>query len=182
MSNKMDISSLNVAQSCWCGNEGKILSFLCNNFVDFIHFRRLHLLFRSQFSTSEEDAGIRVLSSCRPTDQQFDLAAIPLTFTYRSLPPLISVPACMQASKPWSRIPTDPLATSSGCVVVVSRISGVKRGRIQGLTLFERSAEHIPHLCQQIHIFHSSKPRPFRPKCPTLPSVPRWPIWPIWLT
>ena len=117
----MDISSLNVIQSCWCGNEGKTFSFLCNNFVDFTHFRRLHLLYQSQFSTSEEDAGIRVLSSCRPTDQQFCLAAIPWTFTYRSLPPLISVPAFMQASKPCNRLPTDPLATSCGCVVVVSR-------------------------------------------------------------
>ena len=108
---------------------------------------------------------------------------------------------------------------SCGCLAVVSRISGVRRGRIQVLTLFELSAEHIPHLCQQdclcnrlnsqrastsllikrnnrytwkimletrlskqIHIFHSSKPRPFMPKCPTLSSVPRWPIWPIWLT
>ena len=149
MSNKMDISSLNVAQSCWCGNEGKLFSFLCNNLVDFTYFRRLHLLYQSQFSSSEEDAGIRVLSSCRPTDQQFYLAAIPWTFTYRSLPPLISVPAFMQASKPSNRLSTDPLATSCGCVVVVSRISGVRQGRIQGLTLFERSAENIPHICQQ---------------------------------
>ena len=149
MSNKMDISSLTVAQSCWCGNEGKIFSFLCNNFVDFTHYHRLHLLLQSQFSTSEEDAGIRVLSSCRATDQQFYLAAFPWTFTYRSLPPLISVPAFMQASKPCSLLSTDPLATSCGCVAVVSRISGVRRGRIQVLTLFERSAEHIPHLCQQ---------------------------------
>ena len=149
MSNKMDSSSLNVTKSCWCGNEGKTFSFLCNNFVDFTHFRRLHLLYQSQFPTSEEDAGLRVLSSCRPTDQQFYLAAIPWTLTYLSLPPLNSVPAFMQASKRCSRLPTDPLAKSCGCVVVVSRISGVRRGRIQGMTLFERSAEHIPHLCQQ---------------------------------
>ena len=127
----MDISSLNVAQSCWCGNEGKIFSFLCKKFVDFTHFRRLHLLCQSQFSTSEEDAGIHVLSSCRQTDKQFYLAAIPWTLTYRSLPPPISVPAFMQASKPWNRLPTDPLATSCGCVVVVSRISGVRRGWVQ---------------------------------------------------
>ena len=148
MSNKMDISSLNVAQSCWCGNEEKIFSFLCNNFVDFKHFRRLHLLYRRQFSTLEEDAGIRVFSSCRPTDQQFYLAAIPWTFTYRTLPPLISVPVFMQASKPCSRLQTEPLATSCGCGVIVSRISGKRREPIQGLTLFERSGEHIPHLCQ----------------------------------
>ena len=110
---------------------------------------RLHLLYLSQFSTSEEDAGIRVLSSCRPTNEQFYFAAIPWTFTYRSLPPLVSVPAFMQASNPCSRLPTDPFATSCGCVVVLSRISGVRRGRIQGLALFERMAEHIPHLCQQ---------------------------------
>ena len=97
---------------------------------------------QSQFSTSEEDAGIRVLSSCWPTNQQFCLAVIPWTFTHRSLPPLISVQAFLQASKPCNRFPTDQLATSCGCVVVVSRLSGVRRGRIQGLTL-------IPHLCQQ---------------------------------
>ena len=124
-----------------------------NIFVSLQQFRpfyslcRLHLLYRSQFPTSEEDAGIRVLSSCRPTDQRFYLAAILWTFTYRSLPPLISVPAFMQASKPCSRLPTDQIATLCGCVVVVSRLSGVRRGRIQGLTLFERSAEHILPLC-----------------------------------
>ena len=32
MSNKMEISSFNVAQSCWCGNGGKIFSFLYNKF------------------------------------------------------------------------------------------------------------------------------------------------------
>ena len=148
----MDISSLDVAQSGWCGNEGKIFSFLCNNFVDSTHYHRLQLLYRSQFSTSEEDAGIRVLSTCRPTDQKVYLAAIPWTFTYRSLPPLISGPPFMQASKPCSRLPTDPLSTSCGCLSVVSRISGVRRGRIQCLTLFERLAEHIPHLCQQVCI------------------------------
>ena len=124
-----------------------------NIFVSLQQFRRfyslcrLHLLYQSQFSTSEEDARNPTSSHpAWPTDKEFYLAAIPWTFTYRSLPPLISVPAFMQASKPCSRLPTDPLATSCGCVVVVSRISGVRRGRIQGLTLFERSAEHIPHL------------------------------------
>ena len=145
----MDISSLNVAQSCWCGNEVKIFSFLCNIIVGLTHFHQLHLMYRSQFSFSDENVGILVFSSSRPTDQQFYLAAIPWTFTYRSLPPLISLPAFMQASKPCIRLPNDPLATSCDFVVVVSRISGVRRGCSQGLTLFERSAEHIPHLCQQ---------------------------------
>ena len=66
----------------------------------------------------------------------------PWTCKYRSLLPLISMPAFKQASKPCNRLPTDQLATSCGCVVIVSRLSGVRRGRIQGLTL-------IPHLCQQ---------------------------------
>ena len=118
-------------------------------FCRFYSLCRLHLLYQSQFPTSEEEVGIDVLSSSWPTDKEFYLAAILWTFTYLSLPPLISVTAFMQASKPCSRLPTDPLATLCGCVVVVSRISGVRRGRIQGLTLFERSAEHIPHFSQQ---------------------------------
>ena len=124
-------------------------------FISLQQFRRFYSLSSITLAvpkpvpTSEEDAGIRVHSSWRPADQQFYLGAIPLTFTYRSLPPLISVPPFMHASKPCSRLPTDPLAKSCGCVVVVSRISGVRRGRIQGMTLFERSAEHISHLCQQ---------------------------------
>ena len=120
-----------------------------NIFVSLREFCRLHLLYRSQFSTSDEEAGIYVISSSRPTDKQFYLTPIPLTCKYRSLQPLISVPAFRQASKPCSRLSTDPLATSCGCLAVVSRINGVRRGRIQVLTLFERSAEHIPHLCQQ---------------------------------
>ena len=98
MSNKMDISSLNDAQSCWCGNEWKMFSFLSNNFVDFKLFCRLHFLCKSQFSTSEEEAGIYVLSSSWPTDKQYYLAPIPWTCKYRSLKPLISVLALMQAS------------------------------------------------------------------------------------
>ena len=116
----------------------KKISLLCKNFVDITHFRRLHLPCRSQFSTSEEDGWICVLSTCRPTDQQFYVAAIPWTFTYH-----------LASSKPYNRLPSDPFATSWGCVVVVSRISGVRRGRILGLTLSERSTEKIPHLCQQ---------------------------------
>ena len=85
MSNKMDISSLNVAQSCWCGNEWRIFSFLCNNFVDFKNFRRLHLLCQNQFSTSVKEAGIYVPSTSRPTDKQFYLAPITLTSKYPSL-------------------------------------------------------------------------------------------------
>ena len=126
-----------------------MFSFLFNNFVDFTHSRRLHLLCQSQFSTSEEEAGIYGLSSSRPTDKQFYLAPLPWTCKYPSLQPLFSVPAFMLASKPSNPSPTEPLATSCGCIIIVSRVRGVRRGRILGLTLCEGSPENIPHLCQQ---------------------------------
>ena len=58
----------------------------------------------------------------------------------------------MQASKPSNPWPTEPLPTSTGCIFIVSRVGGVRRGRILGLTLCERSPENIPHLCQQDYI------------------------------
>ena len=72
---------------------------------------------KRQGSTSSPPLG-------QPTSSTTSLPS-PWTCKYRSLLPLISVPAFKQAS------------------------SGVRRGRILGMKLCERSPEDIRHLCQQ---------------------------------
>ena len=61
----MDISSLNVAQSCLCGNEGKIISFLYENFVDYACCTEASFLLwkKRQGSTSSPPLGQPTSSS-----------------------------------------------------------------------------------------------------------------------